>query len=203
MDLDLGERYWNDRYLHDQTGWDAQEITPPLREYFDQLGDKSIKILIPGCGNAHEARHLFNAGFTNTHLLDIAATPLLNFAQVVPGFPKDQLVHSDFFEFDGQFDLIVEQTFFCSLNRELRPKYVRKMYELLTPGGKLVGLLFNNDLQMVKDRLGPDHPPYGGSKEEYAALFEALFSVDVMELSYNSLKPRQGNELFIKLIKKD
>ena len=51
----LDSNSWNERYISKNTGWDAGKITQPLKEYFDQLNSKNIKILIPGCGNSHEA----------------------------------------------------------------------------------------------------------------------------------------------------
>ena len=68
----FNENYWNNRYLQQQTGWDLQQASLPLKKYIDQLVDKTISILIPGCGNAHEAAYLAQNGFTNITLIDIA-----------------------------------------------------------------------------------------------------------------------------------
>ena len=38
--------YWEDRYDANLTGWDMGKVSPPLKDYFDQLKDKSLKILI-------------------------------------------------------------------------------------------------------------------------------------------------------------
>jgi len=46
--------YWNRQYLESKTGWDIGYISTPIKEYIDQLTDKSIKILVPGAGNAYE-----------------------------------------------------------------------------------------------------------------------------------------------------
>ena len=59
----LDKEYWENRYAGNQTGWDAGEITTPLKEYFDQIKDKPKAILIPGAGNAYEAAYLFENGF--------------------------------------------------------------------------------------------------------------------------------------------
>ena len=52
MKLSLNKDFWNNKYINSKTGWDVGEITKPLKEYFDQLENKKVKILIPGCGNA-------------------------------------------------------------------------------------------------------------------------------------------------------
>ena len=186
--------YWESKYATHQTGWDLGSISPPLQSYFDQLKDKSIKILIPGAGNSYEAEYLFNMGFKNVFVLDIAHQPLLNLKSRIPEFPDHQLVQKDFFEFKDQFDLIVEQTFFCALPPELRDEYVRKMYELLKLNSSLAGVLFDFPLT-------EKGPPFGGSREEYQKRFESLFTINTLEKSYNSHPSRAGKELFFKLTK--
>jgi thiopurine S-methyltransferase len=188
----LNSNYWQERYATQQTGWDAGTITTPIKEYIDQLTDKSIKILIPGCGNAHEAAYLWQQGFTNVFLLDYVAEPLNNFSKQFPDFPKDHLILLDFFNLEEKFDLILEQTFFCALDPSLRKSYVEKMQRLLNPEGKLVGVLFNCKFEK-------QGPPFGGTKDEYLALFDDYFEIRKMEECYNSIAPRKGNELFVVL----
>jgi methyl halide transferase len=184
------EQYWTDRYKNNETGWDMAGISQPLKAYFDQLTDKDLKILIPGCGNAYEAEYLHKSGFRQVYLADISLTPLNTFFKRVPVFPKENLLHIDFFELQDSFDLIIEQTFFCALDPALRLAYVKKMNQLLQPKGKLVGLLFDA-------LLNEDQPPFGGSKKEYEALFGQYFKLKTFEDCHNSIKPREGRELFI------
>ncbi|MBK9423429.1 MAG: hypothetical protein IPN54_04770 [Bacteroidetes bacterium] len=56
--LQFNESYWEERYAKVKQVGMPGEITTPLKEYVDQLKDKSIRILIPGAGNAHE-QHTF------------------------------------------------------------------------------------------------------------------------------------------------
>lgn len=193
----LNKDFWQNRYEENQIGWDAGSITRPIKEYFDTVTDKTVKILIPGCGNAHEAAYLFDQGFHNLFLCDWAQAPLDNFAELHPSFPREQLICTNFFELEEKnFDYIVEQTFFCAIDPKLRPKYAKKMSELIKPGGKLVGLMFNEALD-----LGREGPPFGGSKEEYLSYFTPLFSSISIEACTNSIQPRMGVELFIELTK--
>lgn len=188
------KNFWDQRYLDGLIQWDAGSITTPLKEYFDQLENKAVKILIPGAGNAHEAEFLFKKGFSNVSVLDISDLPLKNIKSRIPAYPIDQLIQKDFFDFEGKFDLIIEQTFFCALDPSLRPAYAKKMYDLLLPGGKLVGLLFD-------DQLNTDKPPFGGTKDEYISYFRDYFRFQVFEKAYNSIEPRAGRELFMILDK--
>ncbi len=185
--------YWEQRYKEKRTGWDLGEVSPPLKKYFEQLEDKTIKILIPGAGNGYEAEYLFENGFTTVDVLDIAQEPLTMFADRNPTFPKNQLIKDDFFSFEGQYDLIVEQTFFCSFppKTPTRHSYAKKMFELLKPKGKLVGLWFDIPLKGDMEKR-----PFGGDKEEYLSYLVPLFEKQVFERCYNSVKPRAGRELF-------
>lgn len=185
--------YWSARYRQQRTGWDIGYPSPPLVDYLAQLTDKSLRILIPGAGNAHEAAWAWEQGFRHVFVLDVAPEPLAAFAQRVPDFPPEQLLCADFFTHQGQYDLILEQTFFCALGptAAVRTAYARQMAALLRPGGKLVGLWF--DLPQIGP---PDEPPYGGSREEYLGYLTPLLTTRTFAKATNSIPPRAGNELF-------
>ena len=184
------KEFWENRYRNGELGWDIGTISPPLKEYLDQLPNKDLKILIPGAGKAHELIYLAGEGFRNVYIVDIAKTPLELIRQQLPDYPADRLIEGDFFDLElAGFDLVLEQTFFCAISPSLRQKYVLKMKQLLRPGGKLVGLLFDFPLTETG-------PPYGGSTEEYTALFSGDFNFKVFKTAYNSIKPRADKELF-------
>lgn len=186
------EKYWTERYRNHQTGWDIGGVSTPIKESIEQLEDTSIKILIPGAGNGYEAEFLHDKGFHNVTVLDISEEPLNNLQERCPTFPSENLIHGDFFSHQGQYDLILEQTFFSAIHPSMRTDYRDQMKNLLRPGGKLVGLLWGVP-------MNTDHPPYGGSREEYQKLFEGHFQIKVLEECYNSIPPRQGAELFVVL----
>lgn len=191
--------YWQGRYAAGRDAWDAHAITPPLRAYFDQLDvNQQPRILIPGAGRAYEAEYLQQLGFEHVFVADLAPEPLENLATRVPAFPKEHLLLADFFALPHAppYDLIVEQTFFCALSPALRPAYAQQCAALLRPGGTLMGLLFDTDFGPVQE------PPFGGSKQEYREYFAPYFDFRHFETATNSLKPRQGRELFICLKKK-
>jgi methyl halide transferase len=192
--LNLDKKYWEEKYLNDETNWDIGYISTPLKEYFDQLENKNLKILIPGCGNAYEADYLFESGFGNVFLLDWSENVISDFKERVPNFPEENILIEDFFEHTDKYDLIIEQTFFCAIYPEKRLKYAKKVYDLLNKNGKLVGLLFNHE-------FGNSFPPYGGTKEEYLEYFKSFFQIKYFSDAYNSIKPRAGREYFINLIK--
>lgn len=191
----FNKEFWTARYQNNETGWDLGAPSTPLKEYIDQLKDKNLSILIPGAGNAYEAEYLFNKGFKNITVIDISIEPLKNIQKRLPDFPKENLIFGDFFDHTKQYDLILEQTFFCALNPSLREKYVEQMYKLLKPAGKLVGVVFTAP-------LNTEMPPFAATKEEYLSLFSPKFNLKVFDTCYNSIKPREGRELFINFEKK-
>ena len=139
----LDQNFWNTRWIHGQTGWDIGYASPVIVDYFQKIEDKNAAILIPGCGNAYEAEALKQFGFTNITLLDISNEAVKRLNEKFEPDSGIQVICTDFFLHQGSYDFIVEQTFFCALHPKLREKYVQKMYDLLKPEGKLVGLLFN------------------------------------------------------------
>lgn len=188
MDNKLDANYWQSRYENNQAAWDLGAASDPIVEYVNQLTNKELSILIPGCGNAHEAEYLFKKGFKNVSVIDLAKAPLENLKRRVPDFPDSQLIQGDFFELNQQYDLIIEQTLFCAINPNLRKDYVQKASELLKPEGKFIGLLFNREFEVG--------PPFGGDKAEYLTYFSTCFQAINMEVCYNSVLPRKGSELF-------
>jgi len=192
--MQLDRDFWNSRYASGEMGWDVGEPSRPLKEFIDTLTDPDLRILIPGCGSAHEAQYLWEKGFRNVYLIDIAPLALESFAERVPDFPKENLICGDFFSHEGQYDLILEQTFFCAIDPSLRERYAHQVHRLLVDGGELAGVMFGVP-------MNDDKPPYGGSKEAYLEYFSPLFSEVSMEPCMNSIVPRMGSELWVHMTK--
>ncbi len=189
MDKFLSADYWNERYKKEETGWDIGFVSTPLKTYIDQLTEKDIRILIPGGGNSYEAAYLLEKGFSNITVVDIAPIVAerlnIKFKQYED---RIKIICGDFFDLLDNYDLILEQTFFCAIDPTWRKRYAEKMQQLLKPGGKLVGLLFNRSFE--------NSPPFGGDEKEYRDLFSDYFAIQKMEPAYNSIPQRLGNELF-------
>ena len=192
-DKPLDQAYWDAQYKAKATGWDLGTVSPPIQELIDTIEDKNSAILIPGGGNSYEAEYLLRQGFTNITVIDIAPTLIEVLQQKFVNHPNVKIILGDFFEHQGQYDWIIEQTFFCALPPTMRPKYVWKMHQLLAPKGKIAGLLFNREFE--------EGPPFGGNKVEYINLFSGAFTILKMDVCTNSVRPRANSELFIELEK--
>ncbi len=190
----FSSNYWDVENDKIKNGWDVGYVSTPLREYFDQLTDKNARILIPGAGAAWEAEYLYKLGFKHVFVLDFSKVIISKFQNRFPDFPVDHIFCEDFFNHEGKYDLIVEQTFFSSFFPSAREVFVDKISELLTKNGKFVGLLFNHEFSF-------DGPPFGATSAIYRLLFEPKFKFLHFATAYNSIKPRLGRELFVLLQK--
>ncbi len=192
--MELNKEYWDKRYEQADTGWDIGYASTPIKTYIEQLHDKDLRILVPGGGNSYEAECLLEHGFRDITVVDISAVVCERLQERLASFnDRLHIVCADFFTLEDRYDLIIEQTFFCALDPSLRKAYVAKMFDLLKPGGKLVGVLFNRDFD--------GGPPFGGSNDEYKELFSPFFQLTKLEACHNSITKREGSESFIRFIK--
>lgn len=186
--------YWDHRYLSNETGWDMQQVSPPLKSYIDSIENKDLKILIPGCGNAYEAEYLLSKGFKNVTLIDFSKVVTQRLKEKLQGQPIN-ILNENFFDHKGKYDVILEQTFFCALQPSMRENYVKKCYELLNDGGKIAGVFFNK-------KFIDDQPPFTASDEEYRKYFKPTFTFLKYENCKNSIPQRAGFEAIFEFRKK-
>lgn len=191
----LGQSYWNLRWEKNETGWDIGYASPAITAYMAQYPDKNASILIPGCGNAHEAEYLVSNGFTDITLIDIAPKAVERLKTKFADVPQVTILCEDFFRHKGSYDLIIEQTFFCAIHPSKRKAYSQKAASLLNENGRVTGVLFDTTFEK-------QGPPFGGNASEYRTIFEPAFIIKTMSECYNSIAQRAGTEVFINLIKR-
>lgn len=193
---ELDASFWNKCWLDGQTGWDVGYASPPIIKFLEQYNHKNAAILIPGCGNAYEAEWMAENGFTNITLVDIATEAVARLKSKFKMQTQVNVLCEDFFQHQGKYDLIIEQTFFCAQVLERREEYVQKIASLLNTKGEIAGVLFGRNF----DAPGP---PFGGEAATYQSLFEPYFNIKKLEACYNSIPSRAGSELFIHFVKKE
>jgi SAM-dependent methyltransferase len=187
----LDKSFWDQRWHTGQTGWDLNEASPAIMDYFDRTKPPfDARILIPGCGNAWEAEALTRRGYTDITLCDISPTLCANLSERYHDQSAISIVCGDFFDLSGPYDLVIEQTFLCALDPSLRAAYAEHMARIIRPGSILAGLWFSVEFPF-------DGPPFGGSPEDYLKLLEPYFNLKEAGPCKASVKPRQGNEWFI------
>jgi SAM-dependent methyltransferase len=161
--------FWNTRYRDHATPWDAHGVPAELRAFATTL-PATARILIPGCGSAHELLCLAETG---ADVLAIDFSPeAVELARRNAGPFADRIQCADFFQFDPgprAFDVVYERALLCALPRKLWARYAARMAALLGPGKQLVGLFFYDD--------DPRGPPFGTSPEELHGLLDARFDL--------------------------
>ena len=183
------------KWQSQSTGWDIGQPSPAIVEYMLEYSKKDAPILIPGCGNAYEAEFLVENGFTNITLIDIAPKAIELLTEKFINTSEVTIICGDFFQHQGNYDLMIEQTFFCAIPPNKREEYAEKTASLLNESGKIIGVLFNTTFEK-------EGPPFGGCISDYMVIFEPYFTIKTMEACYNSIAPRAHSEVFIHLIKK-
>jgi len=123
------------------------------------------RVLIPGCGSAHEAAFLDRHGWPVV-ALDFSADAL-EVARRNLGNWGGALLHEDFFNHEAEppYSMIYERAFLCALPRKLWAGYGERMARLLAPGGILAGYFYFGDelkgppfpisRQQLNELLGP------------------------------------------------
>ena len=161
--------FWETRYRSLATPWDAGQAPTMLAEFLH--GRPPVgPVLIPGCGSGYEVRAFCEAGWDVTGI-DFSLTAVER-ARDNCGPWADRVQLADFFNYFQQqtdFSLIYERTFLCALPRQRWAAYVRRVTELLRPGGRLVGFLFFDD--------NAKGPPFGLLPGQQVELFGPAFTL--------------------------
>jgi len=140
---------WAIRYRERNTPWDMGRAHPSLAH---ALGAGELKpphdgarALVPGCGRAHDALALAEAGWRVTALdlvKDLAAHVGERLAPYEGTFEIGDALRYDG---GGAFDLVLEHTFFCAIPPERRSEYGPMVRRALAVGGRLAAVIFPED----------------------------------------------------------
>lgn len=165
---DPGAReFWNERFERGFTPWDQAGVQPAFETF--AAAHPAAAVLIPGCGNAWEARWLAERGRT-VRAIDFAPSAVEN-ARAVLGEFAGVVEEADFYTYEPPFatQWIFERAFLCALPKGQRPDYARRMAGLLEPGALLAGFFFLGDT--------PKGPPFGIERAELDALLAPYFTL--------------------------
>ena len=192
--------FWNQRYLDKNTRWDLGHPAPPFVRLVEkgEFGPPG-RVLIPGAGRSHEGVYLASRGYDVT-CVDFAPQAVSEAKEAArQAGVKITVLEEDFFRLDtrrtGTFDYLVEHTCFCAIDPSLREAYVEKAYELLSPGGLLIGLFY------AHGREGG--PPWTTTEEEVRTLFKKRFDLLSLGVTDWSVESRKGEELLGRLRRKE
>jgi SAM-dependent methyltransferase len=180
-----GAAFWDARYREAFMPWDAGAAPRSLARFLDGEAP-GLRVLIPGCGSAYEARDFAARGHD---VLAIDFSPLaLDRARTVLGEWSRVLRQADFFAdaLGAPFDLVYERAFLCALPRTLWPRWSGRVAELLRPGARLAGFFFFGD-----DQRGP---PFGLEAGQIEALLAPAFDRTADDAVADSIPVFAGRE---------
>ncbi len=159
--------FWDQRYREGVTPWDFGRVPADLRTFLARLA-AGTRLLVPGCGSAHEVYYLAENGF------DVLAVDFSNAAVEQArrnlGCFADRVRVADFFDFEAggkPLDVIYERAFLCALPRTLWAQYAQRCAQLLQPGRHLAGFYFYGS--------DPKGPPFGTTPQELHGLLDPFF----------------------------
>jgi SAM-dependent methyltransferase len=185
-DAEFWELRWQARFVP----WDAGRVPAQLAAFAASRGG-SPRVLVPGCGSAHEVAHLAALGWDVLGLDFSTAAVAAARAQLGPH--ADRIREGDFFApiAEAPFAGIYERAFLCALPRRLWPAWGARVAELVEPGGWLLGYFYFDEgergppfplasqaeldgllagaFERVEDAAVPDSIPFFVGKERWQA----------------------------------
>lgn len=176
--------FWDERFRQGFTPWDQAGVPAAFAAFASRIVPQPV--FIPGCGSAHEARWLAQAGWT-VQAIDFS-TDAVAAARGQLGPHAAIVEHADFFTYRPPFvpGWIYERAFLCALPPARRADYARRMAELLPRGAVLAGFFFFGE--SLKG------PPFGIARAELHTLLGAEFELAEEEPVADSLPVFAGRE---------
>ena len=161
--------FWDVRFDADFMPWDQGGVPRCLRDYAARNA-LPRKVLIPGCGAAHEARFLLEQNWDVT-AIDFSASAVARAKRLLGPF-QNHMREADFFgEALGcqRYDAIYERAFLCALPRRRWPEWAARIAQLIPPQGRLFGFFFFDTSEKG--------PPFGMAGGELVDLLSPHFDL--------------------------
>ncbi|GFN77676.1 thiopurine s-methyltransferase [Plakobranchus ocellatus] len=209
-DLSAGVDYWQFRYDRGHTEWQLPYAYPTLVKHYDKLNPDgaACKVFYPMCGLSLDMAWLIEQGMTVVgvelvpHVLRMLVSDgCYNWSEApVPSLGPEATVVTrsdnrmriycgDMQEYtpeiEGRFDFIWDRGSIQYVRRENVQRYARSMKNLLNPGGRLLLVVVEYDLNILQDKdFRPSMkvpPPYSMSPLEIKELYEPECTVEHIE----------------------
>ena len=157
--------FWDERFARGFTPWDQAGVQREFEAF--AAAHPEAAVLIPGCGNAWEARWLAERGRA-VRAIDFAPAAVAS-AREALGQYADVVEEADFYTYVPPFTpaWVYERAFLCALPKAQREAYARRMADLLQPGALLAGYFFIGET--------PKGPPFAIARDELDALLAPFF----------------------------
>ena len=179
--------FWDERFARGFTPWDQAGVQREFEAFAAAHPDAAV--LIPGCGNAWEARWLAERGRA-VRAIDFAPAAVAS-ARAALGQYADVVEEADFYAYTPPFTpaWVFERAFLCALPKAQRADYARRMADLLQPGALLAGYFFIGET--------PKGPPFAIARDELDALLTPFFTLADDQPVADSLPVFAGRERWL------
>jgi hypothetical protein len=185
--------FWDERFARGFTPWDQAGVQHQFEAF--AAAHPQAAVLIPGCGNAWEARWLAERGRT-VRAIDFAPAAVES-ARAALGTYAGVVEEADFYAYTPPFApaWVYERAFLCALPKSLRASYAVRMAELLQPGALLAGYFFIGET--------PKGPPFAIARDELDGLLTPFFTLVDDQPVGDSLPVFAGRERWLVWRRKD
>jgi hypothetical protein len=179
--------FWDERFTRGFTPWDQAGVQRQFEAFATAHADAAV--LIPGCGNAWEARWLAERGHT-VRAIDFAPAAVAS-AREALGQYAGVVEEADFYTYTPPFaaEWVFERAFLCALPKAMRTSYAVRMAQLLRPGALLAGYFFIGET--------PKGPPFAIARDELDALLAPFFTLSDDQPVADSLPVFAGRERWL------
>ena len=186
---------WQKRWEEEDTPWDAGASPPELVRLVEQGALPNGRALVPGAGSGYDVITLASPEreVIGLELSPVARARFVALREASGVLAASaQVVVADFFDYSpaASFDLIWDYTFLCALPPEYRPRWARRVDELLAPDGELVTLIF----PVVEGGDPSRGPPYIMSPDLVRAVLGEAWEPTTLEPVQKSNPGREGAE---------
>ena len=172
--------FWTVRYAAGKTPWDFGGVPSALKSFLERPSVPG-RVLVPGCGSGYEIQAFHAAGY-DVSAIDFSPAAI-DQAKRVLGELAERVVLGDFFTYnfgERRFHLVYERTFLCSMTPSRWPEYVNRVAELLSPGGRLIGVY-------LYGQRSSSGPPFSLTATDAQQLFKKHFKLVRSEVMTDSL----------------
>lgn len=191
-------KFWSDIYqTQENPHWNLDEPAEALKDMMQRLKLPKSRILVLGCGEGHDAALFAKAGHVVT-AVDFSKEAIARGKEKYADIEKLHFHEMDIFhipqEWNHSFDVVVEHTCFCAIPPDKRTELVKIWRRMLHEEGQLLSVFFT-----MEKRSGP---PFGATEWEIRKRLQDYFQFLFWGRWRQSIKRRQGCELFVLAKKK-
>ena len=175
---------WHERWAEKRTGWDLNgphTLTQQLIQLVSHLSPETLcgKWLIPGCGRAHDAGPLLQAGAAHVTGRDLVPIAIEEARSCYAGIQNLSLECGDILDVltsdEASIDAVFDRAMLCALGGNDRIRYVHSVTKLCRVGGIFASIAF---AQTNSPDVGP---PFQISESELRELFEPRWNIAHLE----------------------